>query len=280
MRRLTPPAGLPASAFEALDRRLDPHADRPVAVAFSGGGDSLAALLLTKAWADRAGRPVAAITVDHGLQAASAGWTETCADLAHALGVAFQPVVWTGEKPAGGLPAAARQARHDLLARTARAIGARVVVLGHTADDRLEAELMRADGSTLGELRAWSPSPVWPEGRGLFLLRPLLGLRRAALRDLLAGAGLAWIDDPANADPRFARSRARARLGPAAPDPPPAPDPDPQAAALAARCRAGADGGLSIDRSLLRRASLEAAVRFVAAAATCAAGRAGPPRRA
>jgi tRNA(Ile)-lysidine synthase len=44
------------------------------------------------------------------------------------------------------------------------------------------------------------------------LLRPLLAERRAVLRDWLSDLGVRWIDDPANADPRFGRSRARLAL--------------------------------------------------------------------
>ena len=73
---------------------------------------------------------------------------------------------------------------------------------------------MRARGSTLGRLRDWSPSPAWPEGRGLMLLRPLLDVGRAELRDWLTARGQGWIDDPANDDPKYARSRARASLLP------------------------------------------------------------------
>lgn len=73
---------------------------------------------------------------------------------------------------------------------------------------------MRAEGSTLGRLRDWSPSPVWTEGRGLMLLRPMLGAGRGEVRDWLAGQGADWIDDPGNEDVRYARSRARAFLLP------------------------------------------------------------------
>ena len=89
-----------------------------------------------------------------------------------------------------------------------------MVLFAHTADDVAEADLMRAEGSTLGRLRDWSPSPAWPEGRGLMLLRPMLDVGRDELRDWLAGQGLDWIDDPANDDPKYARSRARLSLLP------------------------------------------------------------------
>ena len=199
-------------AICAFDRRLDPGLTGPIGVAFSGGGDSLAALLAAKAWADRHGRRVLALTVDHRLQPQSADWTRWAGETARRLGADFRALAWDTVKPAAGLAAAARLARHSLIAEAARAAGARVVVFGHTADDILEADLMRAEGSTLGFLREWGPSPAWPEGRGVFLLRPLLTLRRAAIREALRAAGESWIDDPANDDPKLTRSWARKRL--------------------------------------------------------------------
>ena len=127
-----------------------------------------------------------------------------------AVGADWRSLAWEGPKPATGLPAAARAARHRLIADAARAAGARVVLFAHTADDEAEGECMRREGSTLGRLREWSPSPAWPEGRGLILLRPLLDVGRGELRNWLGEQGTRWIDDPANEDPRFARSRARA----------------------------------------------------------------------
>ena len=197
------------TVFPILDRRLRPASTAALAVGLSGGGDSLALLLIVKAWADAHGRRVVALTVDHGLNPASAGWTDRCRETAARLGVDFRALVWTGDKPAAGLPAAARQARHALLAEAARELGARELLLGHTADDLSESAAMRAEGSTVSDAREWGPSPAWPEGRGVFLLRPLLGVSRAALRDHLAEAGETWIDDPANEDVRIARARAR-----------------------------------------------------------------------
>jgi tRNA(Ile)-lysidine synthase len=84
--------------------------------------------------------------------------------------------------------------------------------MGHTADDVAESELIRQQTPTHGRLAEWAPSPVWPEGRGVFLLRPLLGVRRAALRAALQAEGIGWLEDPANDDLRYARSRARRTL--------------------------------------------------------------------
>jgi tRNA(Ile)-lysidine synthase len=258
-----------------LRDRLLAHHPAPLAVAFSGGGDSLALLLAAHAWAGENGRTLLALTLDHGLQAESAAWAAACVGVAARLGVACRTLAWTGPKPDRGLPAAARAARHLRLADAARAAGARVLLMGHTADDVLEARAMRQAGATTPEPRVWAPSPAWPQGRGLFLLRPLLGQRRAAIRDWLAARGESWIDDPTNADPRYARPRARAAQGDV-----PAPDPAPppaDAAPLALACRAEA-GALRIPRGLLRSVEEAAARRFLAAACLCAAGTARPPR--
>ena len=208
------PLGLRDPAGLCLSQYLDAGSDAPIAVGFSGGSDSLAVLVATLAFAKAHGRRVLAMTVDHDLQAQSRAWTADCAAMATRLGAEPVALVWKDNRPLGGngLTALARQVRHRLLAKAARQYGAKVLVLGHTRSDRAEADWMRGQGANLGQLRVWSPSPVWPEGRGLFVLRPLLELERSDLKAALEAGGLGWIDDPANLDPRYMRSRARQAL--------------------------------------------------------------------
>jgi tRNA(Ile)-lysidine synthase len=268
----TAPARLaPLAGMERLNA-----ADRPpVAVALSGGGDSLALLHLAKAWADRAGRALIALTVDHGLHPDSAAWSRFAADRAGRLGVPHRTLTWRGEKPVTGLPAAARAARHALLAETARSAGASVVLLAHTADDVMEAELMRRMGASAPSPRLWSPSPAWPQGRGVFLLRPLLAQRRADLRALLAGLGETWIDDPANDDPRYSRTLARRRLGDCAigATPPATLSPPTGWEAI----RQGPGGELTAPREVLSAGCAADRRRLIGALALCAAGTTRPP---
>jgi tRNA(Ile)-lysidine synthase len=263
---------LEAAAHGVLSRRLRAESQAPIAIAVSGGGDSVALALIGAAWAAERGRRVVLLNVDHGLQPQSAGWADFCGELAIRLEAEFRPLRWTGEKPAASLPAAARAARHRLLAEAARQAGARVILVGHTADDRAEAAAMRAQGSTVPDPREWSPSPVWPEGRGLFLLRPLIETGRAEIRAWLKARGERWIEDPANEDPRFARARARA-AGAAFAQAPPAPAPE--LAELARRALSDAAGVLTLARERLRGAKTQ---EFVAMACLCAAGTARPPR--
>lgn len=173
----------------------------------------MALLHMAADWAREHGRPLVAVTVDHGLNPHSSDWSRVCEMAARSVGAVWIGRLWEGERPTGGLTAAARAARHALLAQTAHQVGARVILTGHTLDDVAEADWMRGQGTTLGRLREWSPSPVWPDGRDLMLLRPLLGERREVLRNYLRQKGCDWIDDPANDDPRYGRARARKALG-------------------------------------------------------------------
>jgi tRNA(Ile)-lysidine synthase len=245
--------------------------DQPVAVGLSGGGDSLALMLLVRTWADAHGRQLLAFTVDHGLNPDSARWTAFAGEAAATAGVQWRALAWRGEKPTTGLPAAARSARQRLLAEAAREAGACVILLGHTADDVAEGALMRErDAPALGGLREWSPSPVWPEGRGVFLLRPLLQAGRAELRDWLTEHGRAWLDDPANEDPRFARARARRRLREAPLPPPAVGNKEGIPREQAGTWRVTPDGRIVAERPL--------GARFVSAALLCAGGGETPPR--
>jgi tRNA(Ile)-lysidine synthase len=259
-----------------------------VALALSGGGDSVALLAVAAGWARDHGRRLLALTVDHGLNPDSAGWTAFAGEAARAAGADWRGLSWRGPKPATGLPAAARAARHNLIAGAAREAGARVVLFAHTADDIAEGELMRREGSTLGHLCDWSPSPAWPEGRGLMLLRPMLDVGRRELRDWLAGQGADWIDDPANEDPKYARSRARASLlplGEGAPEgrmrvgwrevsrqpPLTVSREDDRFALVRSSPLPLGEGGLELDRSV--------SASILAAVLVCAGGGDRPPRR-
>jgi tRNA(Ile)-lysidine synthase len=263
------------AGLRVCDERLDARSVAPVAVAFSGGGDSLALLLTARAWARRRGRPLLALHVDHGLHRQSAAFAAQAKALAGRLGAPIQILPWEGAKPVTGVPAAARAARHRLIADAARAAGARVVLLGHTLDDQLENALMRGAGVPVGALRDWSASPIWPQGRDLFYCRPLLTARRAVLRDWLAAEGLNWIEDPANGDPRHPRTVARqaltagvtVRSAPAA-----------DIVALASACQVTPWGAIAIERARLRAASEPEALRLLQIALACASGAPGSAR--
>lgn len=179
----------------------------PVAVAVSGGADSMALALCAAAWAP--GR-VRAFTVDHGLRPAAAAEADTVAGWMAARGIPHRILRWTGPKPAAGIQQAARDARYALLAEACRDAGIGSLLLGHHAHDQMETVLMRLGrGSGPAGLRGMAPVRVTD---GLRLVRPFLGIAPARLRTTLTQAGQPWIDDPSNADPHYQRVRLRALL--------------------------------------------------------------------
>uniref|UniRef100_UPI0026223B47 tRNA lysidine(34) synthetase TilS n=1 Tax=uncultured Amaricoccus sp. TaxID=339341 RepID=UPI0026223B47 len=185
---------------------LPPLPDGRLGVAVSGGGDSVALLLLLHA----AGRDLAAVTVDHGLRPESVGEAASVAALCAARGIPHSVLRWEDRDPRGNLQQAAREARRSLIAGWAEASGIAAVALGHTLDDQAETVVMRlARGSGVDGLSAMRPETL---ALGILWLRPLLGIRRAALRAWLAAEGVAWAEDPTNADARFDRVRARLAL--------------------------------------------------------------------
>jgi tRNA(Ile)-lysidine synthase len=189
---------------------FEPH--QAVLLAVSGGPDSTALMLLAARWraARTDGPRLYAATIDHGLRAEARAEAQAVAALAGTLGIPHAILDWAGIKPAQGLQEAARDARYELLAGHARAIGADAIATAHTLDDQAETVLFRLmRGSGIAGL-AGIPTER-PLGE-LALLRPLLGAPKAALIAYCREAGVAFIEDPSNRNPRFARARLRKLL--------------------------------------------------------------------
>ena len=166
-------------------------------------------------------RPVVA-HVHHGLQPHADDWLQFCADEARALGLRFlarrlDPATRPPLQRPGslsGLEAWAREGRYRALADMAAAVGARVVITAHHANDQLETvEMRRRRGSGvlgLAGMREQAPLPHAPVGYRL--LRPFLSLSRAQLARWAETHGLQWVEDPSNQDLRFTRNRIRDAL--------------------------------------------------------------------
>lgn len=177
-------------------------------MAVSGGGDSVALLHLLSAWG---GRDLAIVTVDHGLRDESADEAHAVGVLADSMGYSHDTLEWTGWNKRGNLQDAARTGRRTLMAEWAKKHGVAAIALGHTADDQAETFLMRlARGSGVDGLSSMEPIRVED---GVMWVRPLLGVRREALRGYLAEIGAAYVDDPSNEDESYDRVKVRQALG-------------------------------------------------------------------
>ncbi len=194
-----------------LDRILADCGAPRFGVAVSGGSDSMALLTLAAGWAQSRGAELEAATVDHCLRPEARAEAEAVAAYCDCWFVPHAILTWTPPPRGPGLAAAARAGRYGLLANWMRARGLEVLLVGHTADDRLETTLMReaGGGRDMAALRAAAVHPLWPEGRGLLVARPLLQVRRAALQNLLIALGVDWLDDPSNENAASPRIQAR-----------------------------------------------------------------------
>ncbi len=194
--------------------RMEAAADGgPIIVALSGGGDSTALLHLLKV---RFGARLRAVVVDHALREGAADDAKRAQTQAHTIGVSAQVVKLSWPSGANRSQQGARQKRYAAICAAAREQGARLIALGHTADDQAETVFMRAAGGSawrgLAGMAPMAPAPLWPEGRGIALARPLLEARREDLRAFLRDRDVDWIDDPANANTAYERIRVRRRL--------------------------------------------------------------------
>ncbi len=186
------PELLSAIAAPLLGRCDFPPAGEPLALAVSGGRDSLGLLALAVA----AGCDAVAWHVDHGLRPGSASEAAAVARAAQRLGCGFS-AIRVEVPPGSDLEARARRARRGALPPGA--------ATGHTADDQAETVLLRLlRGCGLDGVAAMRP------GRS----HPVLRLRRAELAALVGALGLEAVEDPSNDDPRFTRNRVRHELLP------------------------------------------------------------------
>ena len=198
-----------AAAFAAAMETFAPFENAPrLAVALSGGADSLSLCFLARDWTAARGGRVTALTVDHRLRPESGEEARQVAACMARHGIDHKILPWLGEKPATGLQEAARVARYRLLCGWCRDNAVLHLLLGHHADDQAETVLYRLiRGSGVDGLTGISAIVDSAQVR---LLRPLLGCRASDIRRYLRSYGEVWVDDPSNQDARFVRTHLRA----------------------------------------------------------------------
>jgi tRNA(Ile)-lysidine synthase len=200
-----------------VSRALAAHLTRPgrIAVALSGGRDSVALAAAVAALPAARARDPLAIHVHHGLSPGADAWQASCAALCETLQLplAVCRVAIDPGDPAG-LEAAARRARYRALAAAAVAGGACAVLLAHHQDDQAETLLLQlARGAGPHGLAGMPASRT--DAEGVAWLRPFLGLSRSAIDGWVRARGLPYVDDDSNASPRHRRNALRLAVAPA-----------------------------------------------------------------
>lgn len=209
-------APLTAPEFDVLMAAVGPFEARPrIAVAVSGGSDSMALALLLRNWAEPQGGEIIALTVDHGLRPESAAEARKVGGWLAAKSISHRVLRWSGPRPESGVQAAARSARYRLLGAWCHRHGVLHLAVAHQLEDQAETLLLRlARGSGLDGLAAMA---AVSETETVRLIRPLLPVDRARLRATLTAWGQPWIEDPTNRDETYLRMRLRQLLPSLAP---------------------------------------------------------------
>ena len=194
-----------------------------LAVALSGGSDSVALLLLLREL-QAAGvlSVVAAAHLNHGLRESAHRDEQFCRALAGSLGVPFRAdlidVRARAARDRTSLEDAGRQARYELFERVAEEFDADAVATGHTRDDQAETFLLRllrgAGPRGLGGIHPKVPLPTEAPKARRWAIRPLLDIGRDELREYLAAHGQTYCEDESNADLAIPRNRVRHELLP------------------------------------------------------------------
>jgi tRNA(Ile)-lysidine synthase len=287
-----PSAPLDQAEFETRLARFAPFEARPhLAVAVSGGADSLALALLADGWARARGGTLTALTVDHRLRPEAAVEAAQVAAWLGARGIAHRTLVRDGPPPSGDIQAAARAARYRLLEGWCGHAQVFHLLTAHHREDQAETLLLRLGrGSGLDGLAGIAAVTELAACR---VLRPLLGVARVRLAATLTARGQAWLEDPSNRDPAYARVRLR-RLAPLLAEEGLTPERLAETAARLGRARAALEGevaallaravwldpaGLAwLDPAALAAAPEEIALRALAAVLASVAGTPYPPR--
>lgn len=176
---------------------------RKMAVAVSGGADSLCLTLLLKKWADKNGVELFAFTVDHGLRKESKREALGVHEQLKKLGITHQTLVWQGKKPKTRVEELARIVRYDLLQKACKRNKVGILFLAHHLED--QAETFWARFSHKSGLDGLCAMQEKSDFKGLTLVRPLLSISKKEIVDYLKRNKVSWVEDPMNYNPEYER---------------------------------------------------------------------------
>jgi len=181
--------------------------DSNIAIAVSGGVDSLVLMNLANESKAIKNKDVFILTIDHGLRPESKNECKFVEGLAKKLGFKVKILKWKGNKPKKGLQEKARNERYNLLLNFCRENSINNLFLAHHLDDQIENFLFRMfRGSGIKGLTSFSNRF---ERDGILLIRPLVDIPKSELITFAKKRKIKWIEDPSNQNKKFERIKLR-----------------------------------------------------------------------
>lgn len=190
-----------------VDKYKDILQNQKIAVAVSGGIDSLSLLLIANDWAKNNGAKVVGITVDHQLREESENEAKYVSDLAKKFNIEHHILTWQGEKPKNNVESVARENRYRMISEFCRENEINYVLIAHHLQDQAETFFIRLfRGSGLDGL---SSMKQITNMNNITIIRPLLKTKREYLKQYLENKNIKWIEDPSNNDEKYLRNKIR-----------------------------------------------------------------------
>ena len=181
--------------------------DSKIAIAVSGGVDSMVLMNLAKESDSLNDKNVFILVVDHGLRAESKQEAKFVKNEAKKLGFPTRILKWKGSKPNKRIQEEARNKRYSLLINFCRENNINNLYLAHHLDDQIETFLFRMfRGSGLQGLTSFSSSY---ERNGLTLIRPLIDTPKSELISYARRKKINWVEDPSNENQKYDRVKLR-----------------------------------------------------------------------
>lgn len=178
-----------------------------IALAISGGADSICMGKLAAEEALLSGNNYIALIVDHGLRKESAQEAALVKKRLSDIGIESVILKWSGDKPTSNIQEQAREARYKLLLEYCESHNIKYLLTAHNKNDQAETVLMRIlRGSGVDGVAGISISH---KINGVNILRPLLEFSRDEIIATLKHYGIDWIEDPSNQNEKFERVRIR-----------------------------------------------------------------------
>ena len=188
---------------------LGPFESRPeIAVAVSGGSDSLCLAILSNRWIKKREGKLHAVTLDHKLRKESKVEARQVSDWLKCYNITHKIIEWNGPYPRSGIQAAARLARYKLLEEFCRNKNILHLLVGHHQNDQAETVLIRQESSS-GPDGLAAMAAIY-EKKDIRILRPFLKVSKPRLVATLNALDQEWVDDPSNMNAETARGRLRA----------------------------------------------------------------------
>jgi tRNA(Ile)-lysidine synthase len=178
-----------------------------VAIAVSGGADSMALVLLAKQWADANKSQIVALTVDHCLRPESAAEAVLVHKWLKGRKIEHHILQWQDHKKTSNIQSEARQARYKLMTDFCKKNNITILLVAHNKEDQAETVLLRImRGSGVDGLAGMAAET---EISDIKVLRPLLATPKKYLREFLNEQGQEWVEDPSNQNPKYERVKIR-----------------------------------------------------------------------